>query len=225
MHEKRFFVPFTQNIPFKFKTTGDNKQKSLIVYLHGYKQNMNIFEKKISNLLELPADHVILQGPYPIYDERGKRKVKDWGRAWYLYDGGQEQFKRSMEKSAAFIDEAINKITDSVSDLSITIFGYSMGGYLAGYYALSRPKTVDNLIVTGGRIKTEWFSGKNYESLNTLALHGLQDKSVQAGAAEKSVQAPQKMGASVTFRTLKAGHRLNETYTAEAKRWLSSVLK
>ncbi len=197
------------------------KQKPLIIYLHGYKQNINLFEKKVSGLLSLDVHHLLLQGPYPIYDENHKREVENWGRAWYLYDGRQEQFRKSMEKSAQFIEQIIDEVLSSVSVSNVTAFGYSMGGYLAGYFALSRPDLIKNLIVIGGRIKTEWFTDHRYEDLNVLALHGSKDNSVKASSAKKSALELEKKGAAVTFRSIEEGHRLSQKYVNEAGEWMS----
>lgn len=220
MNDNYSTFSFTQNIPYKLVETGSLKNKPLLIYLHGYKQNIKSFEKHIASLLQLPAHHLLLQGPYPIYDEQKKRPVDEWGRAWYLYDGRQEQFQKSMEASSVFIDGIIEKISASISYSQITLVGYSMGGYLAGYYALSRQPAIDNLIVIGGRIKTEWFADGNYNNLNALVLHGLNDKSVDVATAEKSMKELQNMGTCVTFKALNEAHRLNQTYIDEAKNWL-----
>ncbi len=212
--------PFTTHLPYKLVETGDEGEKSLIIYLHGYKQNIKLFEDKVSNLFSLEAHHLLLQGLYPINDENRKRKVKDWGRAWYLYDGVQQQFYESMEKSSVFIQRAIEKVQSEISISSLTIFGYSMGGYLAGYFALSRPEIVDNLIVIGGRIKTEWFTDNSYESLNVLALYGTEDTAVVLDDVKKSCKDLEKMGASVAFKTLKQKHPLNDEYIELARSWM-----
>lgn len=211
---------FNIEVPFKLIQAEGGGEQPLIIYLHGYKQNLQRFERKVSSMLDLHAHHLLLQGPYPIYDERRRRKVENWGRAWYLYDGRQEQFKKSLEKSSTFIDEVIKNISDDISYSGVTVFGYSMGGYLAGYYALSRPEIVDNLIVIGGRIKTEWFTGNRYDGLNVLALHGSLDKSVGVSPAEKSSFELEAKGASVTFKAMEEGHRLSEAYITEVEEWL-----
>lgn len=216
-------APFVLQTSFKLTGKKLSEKKPLIIYLHGYKQNVRLFGKKIANLLSLDAHHLLLQGPYPVYDEKRSRDVEDWGRAWYLYDGRQKQFRKSMEQSARFIDGVIEKVSPTISYSTVTVLGYSMGGYLAGYYALSRPEVVDNLVTIGGRIKTEWFSGKRYKNLNALVLHGTQDESVDASPAQKSALKLKEMGALVTFKTIEEGHRLNEAYVDEARKWLEAV--
>ena len=148
---------FKIEVPYKLIEVGSKKKKPLIVYLHGYRQNITRFQEKVSKMLNVEAYHLFIQGPYPIYDESRKRKVEDWGRAWYLYDGEQDQFIRSLELSSEFVQEVTEGLLKHIDVSRLAVIGYSMGGYLAGYFALSRWKHVNELVVIGGRIKTEVF--------------------------------------------------------------------
>ena len=126
------------------------------------------------------AYHLFIQGPYPIYESRSEKKVDNWGASWYLYDGNQEQFLSSLEKTSVFIDKVLTEVNRSTKCDRFCLIGYSMGGYLAGYYALTRPAKINELIVIGARIKTEILNG-NWDKilqLNILALHGKRDNFV-----------------------------------------------
>ncbi len=171
---------FKIEVPYKLYETGGKKKKPLIVYLHGYKQNIDGFENLVKELLEIEAYHLFIQAPYPIYDETRKRKVEEWGRSWYLYDGEQQQFVKSMELSSEFIQEIIDGLLPNIDVNRICLFGYSMGGYLAGYFMLSRWKHVNEAIIIGARIKTEVFEGRLEEAkhIRVLALHGNKDENV-----------------------------------------------
>ena len=210
---------FKIEVPYKLIETGTKGEKPLIVYLHGYKQNLQYFEKKVERLLEVEAYHLFIQGPYPIYDEERRREVDRWGRAWYLYDGRQDQFIKSMEISAEFIQDLIDQLIPQISVSKIAIVGYSMGGYLAGYFALSRPKYITDLLVIGGRIKTEHFMDQSYAGLNVLALHGSDDESVAAQRENESCRDLEKLGAAVTFRQIHATHRLSSAYIDKIWEW------
>lgn len=214
------YASFNLEVAYKGIDTGEQKEKPLIVYLHGYKQNMHYFEKRCADLLSIEAYHLFVQGPYPVYDEKHQRKVAEWGRAWYLYDGDQEQFIRSMEETSVFLDKVIKNATAELSVSQTALLGYSMGGYLAGYIALSRPDFIDDLIVIGGRIKTEHFTDRSYEGLNVLHLHGTNDQSVGAKRSKESCDQLKIMGAEVLYQDLAAGHKLTETYIQAVKKWL-----
>lgn len=213
-------LPFTLNIPYELIDSGGRGPKPLIVYLHGYRQNITYLKKKLRPLLRVQAYHLFVQGPYPIYDEQHKREVPEWGRAWYLYDGRQEQFIRSLEKSSEFLERLLHKLKPKLHTSHTALVGYSMGAYLAGYFALSRPALIRDLVVMGGRIKTEHFRGNKFSELNILALHGSDDKSVKAGPARDSCRELSAMGANVEFKLLDTAHKLNPEYVRAAEDWL-----
>lgn len=213
---------FKIEVPYKLIEVGEKKQKPLIVYLHGFKQNISHFQKKVKKLLIFDAYHLFIQGPYPIYDESRKREVAQWGRAWYLYDGEQNQFVRSLELSSEFVQEVVDGLLKHIEVSRLAIIGYSMGGYLAGYFALSRWKHVNELVVVGGRIKTEVFRERrgSYDHLNVFALHGVNDENVKSDPQKKSVKELKKWGANVQFMELKESHKLSDAYIKEIMNWL-----
>lgn len=217
---------FNIEVPYKLiEGGGSSGEKPLFVYLHGFNQNMEQFQKLVTPMLDRQAYHLLIQAPYPIYDRSRKKKVEDWGRSWYLYDGEQEQFVKSLESASEFLEQLIQDTLQHVSASRLAVFGYSMGGYLAGYFALSRPELVDELMVVGARIKTEVFAGqkKNYEGLNVLALHGSADKSVKSEPQQKSCRQLSEWGANVTFKELEQAHKLDKKYLRETQKWLNSL--
>lgn len=217
---------FKIEVPYKLLESGPSgAKKPLIVYLHGYKQNIRYFKKKVEGLLSLEAYHLFIQAPYPIYDEQHERKVADWGRAWYLYDGDQQQFVKSLELASEFIQEVVDGILNHIEVSRLAVIGYSMGGYLAGYFALSRWKHVNELAVIGGRIKTEVFQDRkgSYGHMNVLALHGSADESVKSEPQKASTRELQEMGANATFKELPEKHGLSRTYITATKDWLKSL--
>ena len=216
---------FKTEVPYKLIETGEKGEKPLILYLHGYNQNIQFLEKKMESMLSIRAYHLFIQGPYPIYDTSGKVNVSRWGRAWYLYDGNQGQFIKSMEISSEFIQEIVDGLIDLIDISRLCVFGYSMGGYLGGYFALSRWKHVNELIVVGGRIKTEAFEGKRglAKHINILALHGKNDDSVLPGPQKKCVELLKEEGFNATFTLVDAGHKLEKIFVEESKSWLKEL--
>lgn len=216
---------FKIEVPYRLIETGVNGQsKPLLIYLHGFNQNIARFEKQVDLLLDLEAYHLFIQGPYPVYDRKHEKNVSEWGRAWYLYDGNQGQFIKSLEISAEFLQNIIDRHLNLIKVNRIGVFGYSMGGYLAGYFAMTRWKHVNELIVIGGRIKTELLQG-NWEKvkhINILALHGKNDERVSADKQKKMVDELKMHGVSATFNTVDAKHRLNNQFITKAKYWLNA---
>lgn len=215
---------FKIEVPYKLIEVGKSEEKPFIVYLHGFNQNIEQFQQYMEELLSVEAYHLFIQAPYPIYDRRREKKVEEWGRAWYLYDGEQDQFLRSLELASEFVQEVMDTILEHITPNRIGVVGYSMGGYLAGYFALSRWKHVNDLVVIGGRIKTEVFEERkgNYDHMNVLALHGSKDQSVKSSPQKVSCDQLSAWGADVTFRELDESHTLSNLFLDETKKWLLS---
>jgi predicted esterase len=216
---------FKIEVPYKLIESGKkNTAKPLIVYLHGYNQNIEYFEKKTVNLLNIEAYHLFIQAPYPIFDTSRKLNVSKWGRAWYLYDGNQGQFIKSMEVASEFIQEIIDGLFEIIEVNRLCVFGYSMGGYLAGYFALSRWKHVNDLVVIGGRIKTEAFEGKREfaKHINILALHGRDDESVYPEPQKECIELLKEEGFNADFKLVDAGHPLTQHFITETESWLKT---
>lgn len=216
---------FKIEVPYKLIEVGESGEKPLIVYLHGFNQNIAQFRELVDDLLSVEAYHLFIQAPYPIYDRRRKKRVRDWGRAWYLYDGNQQQFMASLEQASEFVQELVDNILEQISPTRLAVFGYSMGGYLAGYFALSRWKHVNDLVVIGGRIKTEVFKDRKgkYDHMNVLALHGAADESVESKPQKESCKQLSGWGARVTFREVEGAHTLDNNFIKEAKQWFSTL--
>jgi len=215
---------FKIEVPYKLIETGQKgSQKPLILYLHGYGDNISAFENKCEPFLEITAYHLFIQGPYPIYDHSGKKSASEWGRAWYLYDGRKKQFIKSLEITSEFIQEVVDNLRQFINVNRMCVLGYSMGGYLAGYFALTRWKHIHDLIVIGGRIKTEIVNDsdwKNLKHLDVLALHGLRDDKVYYKNQQADIDNLLAHGISSKIDLVDKGHKLDEIYLTKSKTWL-----
>jgi predicted esterase len=217
---------FCYDVPYRVYDTGIEKiEKPLVLYLHGFKDNLGLFHKRCSEIVDnIEAYHLFIQGPYPVYDRRSKKKVKDWGASWYLYDGEQEQFMSSLEKTSDFIDKILLEIKNLINVERICLIGFSMGGYLAGYYALTRAKLVNELIVAGARIKTEILEGKweLISHLNILALHGEHDKLVDYQPQRNEIKRLTNQRVSAEFKLIDQKHNFNDEFVSLICEWLSN---
>ena len=100
---------FKLQVPYQVLETGEkDKPKPILVYLHGYGQTIKQFRKLCEPLLAVEAYHLFIQAPYPLYERSREKKVSEWGRAWYLYDGDQDQFRTSLNHASRFIREIIS---------------------------------------------------------------------------------------------------------------------
>ena len=213
---------FKVEVPYTLIETGEKGKKPLIIYLHGFGENIDLFKKRCDSLLNLKAYHLFIQGPYPIYDRSRKKNVSEWGRAWYLYDGNQGQFIKSLELASEFIQGIIDKLLPVVQVNRIGVMGYSMGGYLAGYFAMTRWKHVNDLVVIGARIKTEILneSFENIQHMNIAAFHGENDDKVQSGPQANEIEMLKENGVKAELNLLNENHSFSEVYLNQIFKWL-----
>jgi predicted esterase len=215
---------FKIEVPYTLFETGEKGPKPLIVYLHGRGQYLDLFKKKTEALHELSAYHLYIQGPYPeLTHTTDREKI---GYSWYIYNGKQGSFVKSLEYTAEFIQEIIDGVVPFIKVTRLCMIGYSMGGYQAGYFALSRWKHTNELIVIGGRIKTELVTENGWQNLqhmNVLALHGADDEQVLGEPQRLSIETMKHQGVSADFETTPGGHALTPESLASAGRWLKKM--
>lgn len=215
---------FKIEVPYKLIECGHkNRSKPLIVYLHGFNQTESSFRKDCRELLKVHAFHLFIQAPYPIYDRSREKPVSKWGRSWYLYDGNQDQFLRSMGQASGFIGQLIDKTTSATESTRTAVLGYSMGGYLAGYHAIKRPEQVQDLIICSARYKSELLEG-DYEKINhqsILALHGIADKTVESSPQKNEIDGLKHHGIDASFVALDDTHKFSRAFTEKILDWLN----
>ena len=217
--------PFVIDTSYKLMESGSPKSsKPLIVYLHGYKQNIPIFERKTAALHQLDAYHLYIKGPYPI--PLPGRKIEEWGAAWYLYDGDKQKFIESLEHTSTFLEKTIKEIKDSLNISKTVMIGYSMGGYQSGYFSLTRPRWVNYSVVISARIKDELIESDWQKLKNTsfFAIHGKRDKSVKLEPQQKSVEVLINHEIEAELAVADTGHKLNNSLIGPVYKWLKNKL-
>lgn len=217
---------FKIEVPYQLIESGKKgEKKPLILYLHGYGENIKTFQNKCSRFLDINAYHLFIQGPYPIYDPSSKKTVSNWGRSWYLYDGNRKQFIKSLEITSEFIQEVIDNLIKFINVSKICVLGYSMGGYQAGFFSLTRWKHVSDVIVVGARIKTEVLNDSDYENLkhmNILAVHGSHDEKVSFEGQKKSIEQLKSKGIRSELVLLDENHDFSPKVIEDIYNWFQS---
>lgn len=217
---------FKLEVPYKLIETGrKDQQKPFIIYLHGYGQNMKTFRKECEGFMEMAAYHLFIEGPYPIYERNSGKKVSEWGKAWYLYDGNRGQFIKSLEVTSEFIQEIVEHLVPFTNASRVSVIGYSMGGYQAGYFGLTRWKHVSDLVVIGARIKTEVLNEnwENIRHLNVLALHGKDDEKVKYEPQQKEIEKLKSHGIYAEFVLTEGDHSFRQALIPRVIRWMKTL--
>lgn len=205
---------FKVEVPYKLFQTGKEVAKPLIVYLHGAGQNLQSFEKKMAVFQEVQAYHLFIQAPYA-HVSRPKERGK-WGYSWYLYNGKQGSFIKSLEYTSEFIQGVIDNLRAHINVNRLCVLGYSMGGYQAGYFALSRWKHVNDVINLAGRYKLESFTPQQLERcrhMNIIAVHGRDDSIVELDGQQKAITQLQEAGLSARMVPVGGGHKIQDSMT------------
>ncbi|NBC26385.1 MAG: hypothetical protein GVY08_05965 [Bacteroidetes bacterium] len=215
---------FSINVPYQVVESGERGvQKPLIIYLHGFGQTLESFKDDAGSLFWLEAYHLFIQAPYPLYDRSRRKKIRDWGRSWYLYDGDQEQFRKSLDHASHFVHRIIQKVADSVPATRVCLIGFSMGGYLAGYHAIRYPDHVNELIMYGARYKSEFLIG-GYEKIShqsILGLHGNDDKNVEPGPQKEEMRRLRQHEIDAAFEDVNESHRFSKAGAGIMLDWLA----
>ena len=162
---------FKLQVPFKLSSSGSSEDpKPLIVYLHGYGHNITQFEEAVKTFEDFEAYHLFIQGPFPTKIEHQNNKKR--GYAWYLY-GDQKTYNQHLEMSSEFVQDVIDQHLGHINVSEICVIGYSMGAYLAGYWALTRWNHTNKVIMLSGRFKIEMIKIKSNRQtiLSSLCLY------------------------------------------------------
>jgi predicted esterase len=208
-------------VPFRLYEHGEPGPKPLIVYLHGFGQDIKIFEQQTEALHNIKAYHLYIQGPYADYRFINRDDKRGFG--WYLYSGKQGSFEKSLEYTSEFIQGVIDSIIPFIKVTRCTVIGYSMGAYQAGYFGFTRWKHTNELIMIGGRLKVEFFNDRNWEKrkhLNILALHGSSDEIVNGKKQKESIDLAKAKGLNASYVEVKSGHKLTSSYFTKISKWL-----
>lgn len=214
---------FKIEVPYRLYQTGKSKDKPMILYLHSYALDLDRFVSDTEPLHKLEAYHLYIQAPYPA--RTVLRNGRKWGYSWYLNDGNQDNYIRSLEYTSEFIQGIIDQLAAFISINRLVVFGHSMGGYIGGYFGLTRWKHTNAMVLVGCRIKTEVVTGdwNDRKHIRILALHGKNDESVLAEPQQKEIAFLRDKGLHADIKLLDERHELNQNYLKEALKWLLSL--
>jgi len=139
----------------------------------------------------------------------GQVKSKRIGYGWYVYDGDQQALLASMNEARAYLVGLAEMARRRLDPERITLVGFSQGGYLASYVALSRPDLFDRLAVCLARPKTEFIEDlEAARGVEVLVLTGARDSSVTPELIGRGVDPLRAAGLAVTVKSYDAEHRL-----------------
>ncbi|MEZ5066085.1 MAG: hypothetical protein R3B81_15235 [bacterium] len=203
----------------------DDPSRPLLVALHGYGMDEDLFALLLQRLFDGPVRVLIPRGPAP--GSLGLDAAN--GSSWYEYDGDQDRFRTEL---ARLEEEIPRLVADVEAEAELTpdsryLLGFSQGGYGGSWVALRRSDLFRGMIVSGARVKTEWLgdemrtaAGRGFRA---LLCHGRRDASVKPDAAERSRADLVAAGVETEHHVFDAGHSLGRAQIAVMREWLARV--
>lgn len=179
--------------------------RPLVIALHGWGMRARSFERWLQPGIDA-AGHSwwIPRGILPL--EVRSRKI---GFAWYVFDGDQDALRASMDVARSYLVELAAQARAHLRPSSVTLLGFSQGGYLGSYVALSRPDLFDALVCCCGRPKAEFVADLGgARGTRVLVQVGDQDEAVSPELIAKGTDPLRDAGLDVTVQHFDAGHRV-----------------
>jgi phospholipase/carboxylesterase len=204
---------------FRLESGTSDPAAPLVLCLHGQGMNEDAFAAPLRRLFSLPAHFLIPRATIPMGD--------DGGASWYHYDGDQGRFVRELERVEQELLRFVSEVerAHGLEPAARILFGFSQGGYAAGWVALRNPEIFRGLIVSGARVKTEsldWHDPRmaGAAGIRILLCHGRRDRLVLPEAAERSHRELAERGYSVTTQTFGGGHGIHREQIGAIATWL-----
>jgi predicted esterase len=185
----------------------------LVLALHGQGMTERTFERRLA-----PA---VARGGLSWWVPRGilpcEVRSRRVGYAWYVFDGDQAALRASMDEARAYLVGLAGIARRALRPRSIALLGFSQGGYLASYVALSRPDLFDRLVCCCGRPKAEFVDDlAAARGVEVLVQTGRDDAAVPPDLIAKGVDPLRQAGLAVDVRAYDAGHDLAPEMAADA---------
>lgn len=199
--------------------THDEKPPALIL-MHGIGGNEDMLSFLASRIA--PGFLVFqLRAPYRLSENK---------YSWFGVDFSESKISVNPEEVRQSIDEVISfigyaKSTYRFDPSRIFIGGFSQGGEMAYYTALSRPELFKGLIIFSSRIAPEMqdvFEVKEIGSnLQAFIYHGSKDPVIKVDEARASVAFLHKLGLAPHYRETTDKHLINTRIFEELNEWLN----
>jgi len=192
--------------------------RPLVIALHG----RGMTERALERWLRPGIDRGGLswwvpRGPLPQEIER--RRIT---YAWYVFNGDQAALKESMDEARPYLHDLVAMARRTLRPSSVTLFGFSQGGYLASYAALSRPDLFDRLVCCGGRPKAEFVNDlAAARRVRVLIQTGARDEAVPPDLVAQGVSALRAAGIDVTEKSYDAEHKVTAQMASDLAEFAS----
>ncbi|MES2529047.1 MAG: dienelactone hydrolase family protein [Bdellovibrionota bacterium] len=193
--------------------------EQVVLLLHGlHERGLRIYRKLVRFL---PDNALILapNAPFPLPREKVGRT--EYGYCWYFYDRQTKSYYLNQTLAVSWLTEFLK--SKNVSDLPLTIIGFSQGGYLAPLLGHALPQT-KLVIGLGCEFRDNLVSPEIKFPL--IGLHGENDKVVSVDHSRADAEKLQAKNLPVTWETIPdTAHEISERMGEKVKSILESYGK
>ena len=174
----------------------------LVIALHGWGMSERSFARWLRPGIEAD-DGVSWWIPRGILP--GQVESKRIGYGWYVFDGqDQAALKASMSEARSYVAGLVDLARRHLSPRRIVLAGFSQGGYLASYVALTRPDLFAGLVCCCGRPKSEFVDDlAAARGVAVLVQTGAEDRAVTPELIAKGVGPLREAGLDVAEKELR----------------------
>ncbi|MFQ5845471.1 MAG: alpha/beta hydrolase [Planctomycetota bacterium] len=194
----------------------------LVIALHGKGSGPGRLERRLRPALDRGGQSWWLPRGILPYEAESSRI----GYAWYAYDGDQRRLRAGMDEARAYLVGLTETARRALCPSSVSLLGFSQGGYLASYLALSRPDLYRALVCCCARPKAEFIADLGTaRRVAVLVQTGRRDTSVPPDLIARGVEPLRVAGLEVTVRSYDVRHELTQEMARDAGRFLGGLTR
>lgn len=190
----------------------------LLVALHGFGSSHESFLGLRERFNDPDFIMVCPQAPYPFSSSGGV------GYSWAGWTNGGNLPVDSFHTSQAYVDEVISTMRRTHNISSVYLLGFSQGGMMSVYEALSSPEQVDGAIIFGASlwdfIIGEGLLSDHPGAVRWFIAHGINDTTVPFAEGEAMAEALRDAGHDVQWHEFEGAHAVPEEVLQVAEKWM-----
>lgn len=186
--------------------------KRVYLLLHGYLLDGEFMFEKLKDSLPKNCAIIAPDGPLLVPVKKGDKYSSRY--SWYFFDPHTKEYFVQMDPAVDYLKQILERL--NLSNIPITVIGYSQGGYLAAK-ASELLTDVDTVIGVACKFRNEKFEFRQRTMLHQINCHD--DLVVDYPDARAEFDKLRERGNLGQFISLNnIGHRLDSTYLSELKK-------